>query len=139
LFANIKRGHFAAAVLALFADLGRILAALFWSGPWYLGWGTVLLLGLLTWVWWRRRHPPLAPVYRQFHTVLGEIEKRLHKLGVSRQPNGTVTMLANSARQLRTPQAEQLADLLLRYQTLRFQPDLRAADLEKLRNEVRAV
>ena len=137
LYSNIKRGHFAVAVLAFFADIGGMIAQLFWGSLWMVGWGILIVLGVLAGLWWRRRHPPEAPIYRQFHAVLRELERRLQKLGVDRPANATVATLANTARELRTPQAEHLADLLLRYQQLRFQPELSLADLDGLRSEIR--
>ncbi|MFT5130095.1 MAG: transglutaminase-like putative cysteine protease [Rhodothermales bacterium] len=137
LYSNIKRGHFAVAVLAFFADFAAILAQLFWRGPWCIGWGTLALVTLLCWARWRRRHPPETALIRQYHALLRELECRLQKLGITRPKNATVAMLANSARELRTPQAERLADLLLHYQALRFRPSAPSADeIESLRNEL---
>jgi hypothetical protein len=140
LYSSIKRGYFAVAVLGLFADFAHILAQLFWSGPWYIGWGGLLLVGLVCWRWWRWRNPPETALMRQFHSLLRDLERSLSKLGIARMPNATVAMRANSARELRTPQGERIANLLLRYESLRFRPEgPNAEDLRGLREEVAKV
>ena len=111
-----------------------VIVAVF--GPlWRLAWHpvggplTLLAAGLvLRWLWPRRTRrrqgdAPVHPGLVELRRALSLVETRLRRHGLERPPSGTVRELAGAVRAAKgIPGAAAIADLLLDYETIRYQP-----------------
>jgi hypothetical protein len=129
MYAQIKRGYFAQAVLGLLADSGRALAWLLWSGPWYIGWPLALAAVALAIRWHRRRlaaRPQQAARLRQLRPLLVTLDRALAAHGLQRAATTTLGDLAAAAAA--TAGAERLCPAIRAYERLRYMPGPASAE-----------
>lgn len=125
LFAKVKRGYVAEAVVEVLSSLGLLLSWLFWRGPWPLSWGTLLLGGWLLWRW-RRRRPrarALAATLRELTVIRQQLERLLAHDRRQRRPAAMSLREWAETLPLGThPRAELLLPLVADYERLRYAP-----------------
>lgn len=101
-----------------------------------LGGGLLLtLLPSLVWLWWRHRAPAMDPVAATYQHFCQQLARH----GLPRHPAETPSDFAQRARQ-RWPQQKPEIDAITRlYLQLRYHPAPKPADLQKMRQQVKAL
>lgn len=130
-FALIKRGYFAEAIMGVLVAVWATLVWAFWSGPWYVSWPLVLVLVWQLWGGaWRsllrarreRQSQPAALVelglWRQ------RLEAQLQRYGVFRDSTQTVRDLIERVHASDQSGATAAVPLLEEYESLRFRPEV---------------
>ena len=143
MYAQVKRGYFAEAVLTILVGVGSFLTWVFWRGPWYLSWGILLFsLGILFRFLMkrtRRRTSFYESNYTQFNSIYLDIESCLRKGGIHRTKTMSIRDLIVLISEKKLPMASEVTSLLSDYECLRYSPnvpDMR--QVKRLKERVRS-
>lgn len=134
----VKRGYVARAVLRGLGAVWELLVWAFWAGPAWFSWFAVVAAAWAVYGWRRGRGgPEKDPAEAELRAVLSMLCGCLARYRIIRTPVMTVADLAAAAADRDTARSHRLADLLRRYEVLRFRPQRPApTELAAFRREV---
>ena len=141
IFAQIKRGYFAEAIITVLSKVKGIFVWLFWTGPWYFSWLAMLLSSIFAFqfVFKRtrqhkgRKRPNLPEIY----SIFLEIESNLRKAGINRTPTMSIRDLTALIKEENITDLVDTTSLLSDYEMLRFGARNPSIDqIRHLRNRV---
>lgn len=141
-YAQIKRGYFAEAVFAFLAAARQVMSWFFWRGPWYLGWGVVLIavLGVLYVVRRRRVAGFHADHVRELHRILARLDAYLIGMDIRRTETMSIRDTIAAAGAASAAVRGELESVLLEYESLRYRPSPpTGGDLARLSENVSQV
>ena len=126
IYAQVKRGYMAEAVLGIISSIMGFLFWLFWTGPGYTSWGIVALALI---IWFRflikkmKRLENLGQSnVEDFNSVYIDIASYLKKLGINRTKTMSIRDLINLTQEKNIPTLSEVISILNEYEFLRYRP-----------------
>ncbi len=120
LFATVKRGYFARAVLGILAAVGNAILWLFWSGPWYLSYPIAIGIAMLIIRRRRQKASESRPQDQQFQEIQRLLQRFLRARKVNVQPCMSLREIATAVEDAKLPNAGEFRKLVLQYESLRY-------------------
>ncbi len=134
LYAQVKRGYFADAVISILVAIWNVILWLCWSGPWYLGWAVIAIVVAATVLFVRRRRGRRAPTVAREHELAGitlMLEQYLARYGVRRGPADSLREAAEAARSAAVPRADEFTGLVYEYEGFRYSDSSPAEEVQQ--------